>query len=309
VYNWDHGSENNPHLIKLQDATQYTSIFNVGSNGDIEYDPQLQYRPATPLCDSKSLNAERYGQASSGIAYCHNSRAPGFYSVLYYYDAAAPNFRLFTRAAQDYGSTTPFYIYTTTGYLNSVSSRAGVHTHKPADDSAARRASYFSNSVKFFNKDPTTYPDYRGDLSCETNGVGKNGARDCISKNDKLMILMPMSGTGSTTALNANPVYPNMYTVGKIYRERRSAVDDVTELLSQRLKMILDYSLNAAYTDSTTAATVYKFYPPTNTPFGGYKHTGACGTRGMCNTDTGLCECFNGYNCKDDCTCINNLVY
>jgi len=308
VYNWDFGSVVNPHLIKLQDATEYTKVFDVDSFGDILYDPQDQYKPKTQLCDRKSPLAARYG-TSGGIDYCADSKAPGFYAVLVYDTgvSSANPFRLWSRVAQNYGSTTPFYVYTTTGYLQRVSAKSAVYTYGTWDNPATRLASHHSNVVNFANTD-STYSNYFGDISCETNGAGVNGAIDCIDKNDMVILIAPPTVAGDATIINQNPIYTNIYTVEKIGRARKSINSTSANFERERLSMTLDYGMNFAVSNATAAAAatpvfVYKFYPPT-----GYTHTGPCGTRGLCNEDTGLCDCFNGYT-KDDCTCINNLVF
>ena len=99
---------------------------------------------------------------------------------------------------------------------------------------------------------------------------------------------------------------------------------------SYRRQIVLDYGLNANYqmfqdasalTTSTTSqtgnsadmvdtpATVYKFYPPTLAKTGttGYNYVAECSNRGVCDTDTGMCNCFNGY-AGDNCATVSSLV-
>jgi len=101
-----------------------------------------------------------------------------------------------------------------------------------------------------------------------------------------------------------------------------------------RRQIVLDYGLNANYmldqnmpgatntnTGSAsqgdtansdfvnTGATVYKFYPPTLATTGttGYNYVAECSNRGICDSETGLCNCFPGYS-GDDCGMVSSLV-
>jgi hypothetical protein len=105
---------------------------------------------------------------------------------------------------------------------------------------------------------------------------------------------------------------------------------------SYRRQIVLDYAMNANYaliqglladatTDTTnnkgqagsssdvalvdTGATVYKFYPPTLAKTGttGYNYVAECSNRGICDSETGLCNCFPGYS-GDDCGLVSSLV-
>jgi len=109
---------------------------------------------------------------------------------------------------------------------------------------------------------------------------------------------------------------------------------------SYRRQIVLDYGVNANYqlvqggpystnADSTTedgktdsksqsgnddnlvdsGATVYKFYPPTlaKTQSTGYNYVAECSNRGICDGETGLCDCFAGYS-GDNCGSVSSLV-
>merc|ERR1711988_2051872 len=105
---------------------------------------------------------------------------------------------------------------------------------------------------------------------------------------------------------------------------------------SYRRQIVLDYAMNANYaliqglladatTDTTnqkgqagsssdvalvdTGATVYKFYPPTLAKTGttGYNYVAECSNRGICDSETGLCNCFPGYS-GDNCGSVSSLV-
>jgi hypothetical protein len=306
VYNWDLGSVNNPHLIKLVDATQDTSIAVVNNAGDTSYDAALSRYPITKLCSvsdaSPRTAADGYPVDAYGMYICPNRNPPGFFAVLYY---TGTEFRIFSRAAQDYSTSTEFYVYTTTGYLQMVNPKSSVYSTILSDATADKVDQYYSNVLHVTNSD-STYAGFLGAIDCETTTVGQNGALDCLSKNDYVMVLSTDASTYDAADLAANPVYPNMYQVKKIGRQARTSdlEDEAT-----RHQLVLDYSMNANFAwdggnsvSTDTSAQVYKFYPPSNA----YAYAGECSHRGICNTKTGLCSCFPGYS-TDNCGVVNAL--
>jgi len=99
---------------------------------------------------------------------------------------------------------------------------------------------------------------------------------------------------------------------------------------SYRRRIVLDYGMNANYQFVGTAgealdadggqstgtsamlnnaATAYKFYPPTLATTGttGYNYVAECSNRGICDGETGLCNCFAGY-AGDNCGLVSSLV-
>ena len=58
-----------------------------------------------------------------------------------------------------------------------------------------------------------------------------------------------------------------------------------------------------------TSATIYKFYPPTLASTGttGYNYVAECSNRGLCDSETGICECFAGYT-GNACEVVNSLA-
>jgi hypothetical protein len=98
-----------------------------------------------------------------------------------------------------------------------------------------------------------------------------------------------------------NPVYPNIHKVKKIFRSQPDMLSNPFSE-TERNKLVLDYGVNAGYTD-IIAASVYKFYPPSN----GYEYVQQCSGRGTCDQETGLCACYTGYT-NDNCDTQNALA-
>jgi len=311
VYNWDYGSLFNPHLIKLVDQTQYASTVVTGFDGsqDTNVDAGEAQVPITRLCNPDDINSPLYG-----TNLCSNKNPAGFFAVLYYHSGHANPWRLLTPAAQDYGPTTTFKVYTTKGYLQLVSPITGVYTTSMGMDATRMRRSFFTNVLHATNT--TTFSstsNYQGWMDCETQTIGQNGLLDCLNKDDFVMFL---SGNGT------DPAYPNMYQVKRLHRAENSYENELPDLGSRlnsekiRTTITLDYNVNHKmvyemglpnHNPNDLVARVYKFHPDTSIASHGYSYAAPCSNRGNCNVDSGLCECFNGYT-NDNCDTINALA-
>jgi len=307
VYNWDYGSTTTPHLIKLIEATQDNS----GLTEDQERDSSLFAYPITKLCDSTNAYlSEMTGSISTASAgYCSNINPPGFFAVIYF---DGTQFKILTRAGNDYSSTTTFHVYTTQGTLQAVNkANSLVFTHTDLMDASTQVTHAHSKTLYLINA-TSTYSGlgYRGQVDCETAAKGMYGSAECIDKEDYVMII---NNEMTTATYAANPVYPNIYKVKKIFRKEKSYAGDFSNPDSevQRHQIILDYGLNARYDymdatgvtfDHQTAATLYKFIPSSS-----YNYVGECSNRGVCDNTNGLCTCFAGFT-GDNCGMINALA-
>jgi len=316
VYNWDYGYSTggvpvaymlnslqarqmywpNPHLIKLVDLTQSSVTFSELS----EVDPALYAYPKTQLCAS----VNDYINANYPAGWCANRDPPGFYVVVYW-DSSASLFKTLTRPGFDYTTTTTFAVFTTTGYLQRVSPVVEAVTQTTDDDTQGYVRRLHSNIMYLKNASYVhnnhTSENYQGAIDCETNPVGSGYyAAACLERDDHVMFLnVGTTSTMTTTAFASNPVYPNMYKVKKIWK----SAPHNSELNNQVLRheIVLDYGTNTEYT-TVVPASIYKFYPPT-----GFNYVGQCSNRGLCDTTTGLCNCFSGFT-GDNCAMQDALA-
>lgn len=92
VYNWDYGTQQNPHLIKLVDAT--TNAYS-------------------RICNS----TDQYFQPLNSDDWCDYYKPAGFYAPLIF---DGTYFNIFNQLNTIYSTSTPFRVFTTTGRLNRV---------------------------------------------------------------------------------------------------------------------------------------------------------------------------------------------
>jgi hypothetical protein len=325
VYNWDRGTVTNPHLVKLIEATQESLALNTP---DLLRDPSLYDYPISRLCDRTGSYLEKADRMNTllrenvnsapntyidGTGWCQNVNPAGFFAVIWYDFANAKDyFKVLTRPSVDYSASTKFHIYTTQGYLQLVNDNAAAFTHTRPKDATIGLFAKDTHSKTIYLSNNTATMNFLGQIDCETAPKGSYGSLDCLNKNDYVMILNKQMTTAGYTA---NPIYPNMYKVSKIFRKEKTfAGNDF--LLAQnevaRHQIILDYGMNVRYEQQTGAGTkynndgpeasIYKFYPAAT-----YNYVAECSNRGICDSATGVCQCFAGYT-GDHCGFQNALA-
>ena len=253
AYTWDYGSKTNPHLIRLIDQTT---------------------DPITDLC-SGSLDSVR--DSGTGVQCIYTEadgtdgtvrRPPGF-TVPLYYDPVDKRFKIMSRPGVDYSELTNFAVFTTEGYTQLVSDDTAIRTFPNTPYS---QTIYTSNAS-------SVYEGYEGNVDCETNPSNTNGVLQCVRKDDVVFFLDPHINSHS---IKSNPKYLNLYTVKKIYKEKRH--HDISTATHHRI--VLDMGLNSAWISSDDQARMYIFTPPP-APQHGYRIASECSNRGNCDKFTG----------------------
>ncbi len=377
---------------------------NLGNSGNWVHDNYLGANAKFPLKFQKDVSTANLGTRG----WCRNYNPPGFYAIIYFDDCSTTGqskilrslvdgdyiagvftasntdanaamcdigrkgFRVLTRPATDYSTTTRFHVYTTKGTLQQVSAHSAAHSTTYKDSLAAGAGQYDPYTAHFMQSlhsnvihvRNTTLYGAQGQVDCETAPVGTYRNYDCLNKGDKIFLVnlgdrntqkCVASSPGKNlagatigtqdhcyyktdvTSYNSNPMYPNMYTVTKIGKLSKdgtitepSAANDGTGWKSQlnaegyRHIIQLDMGVNTNYVSNSradttraqadfispdTSATIYKFYPPTLATTGstGYEYVAECSNRGICDSTTGICQCFSGYT-GQDCGTINSLA-
>lgn len=269
VYNWDKGSKLYPHIIKLvRTVTTYT---DGGYYAVVWYDTSVKL---------------------------DNTHTKGTFKLL---NPFSP---------PDNFLTDNYDIYTTKGTLALTSNNSEAT---------------FGFASKFIYTTNTAYDilgnsSFDGDISCE---IGNNNA-------DKMMYIFHCLNKGDMfTIINwehpeYNPPHINMYTAERLYTGdyQYSVQDRFSNAVVTNQENEMHFMTHVITTDFATnwgavvggavpdvqfgrpQFHVYKFFPSTDST---YEYVAECSNRGICDTSSGICDCFGGYT-SDDCSTQSSLA-
>jgi hypothetical protein len=285
LYDWDRGSQEFPHLIKLVRAT---STYTDG----------------------------------------------GYYAVLYADIACTscsettPQYRLMTPfQSPDSLETDEWEIYTTKGVL--------ALTSEYASATVDFGSKYFYSSYIPYDKDSThsttveTF-DWDGDLSCENYNTKVNTYAwmdYCLNKTDIFTIVNWVkpyfnppqinlytaerlyAKSFSYTRLKVSTGTTGKYTTGNIAGSDTTFEEGELHYMTHVITADIGSNWGVGSPGATTASSngqfwVYKFFPDDDST---YEYVAECSNRGLCNTDSGLCECFAGYT-NDNCDTQSSIA-
>jgi len=275
VYNWDHGNKLYPHLVKLiRTVTTYT---------DGGYYAALWY-------DASGSYQDNLGDGTA--------------------------FRLLNPFfPPDAFSTDNYDIYTTQGTLALTSELAQVSFGFASKYIYTNNITYDLNNTNLpaaFN-----YP-YDGDISCEKgeNNMEKfNYIYHCLNKSDIFTML-------NWEFPQYNPAHINLYTAERVFTTpyQHSVMDKYAQAQGNNTQMhrlthqiTSDFSTNWGVSNgkgsfgnmpNKQSFHIYKFFPSIAST---YNYVGECSNRGICNRDTGVCDCFAGYT-TDSCAQQSSLA-
>jgi len=300
VYEWDHGSIDYPHMVKLvrtvttyEDGGYYAALIWNNDKNRFELINQMH------ASDDENSATDNTLFVASGKA----------------------------------DNTNQYEIYTTHGTLARVSPYATAYFGFGSREIFSVNKTF--DTEKTHRPDPLGKKggSYDGDISCELSinrpNAGSKGIFDvtyinnasvtqanevishCLNKEDYFTVL-------NFNNRSQNPAHINLYTAKKLYQKQykykgganyrfqtNAGVSPYQPLTFQTFTINTDLSTNWAngLSDDTNFF-FYKFYPDSRST---YNYVAQCSNRGICKEDTGLCECFSGYT-GDSCSEQNSLA-
>lgn len=271
IYNWDKGTKLYPHIIKL--VRTVTTFTDGGYYAVVWFDESVVW-------DSTS------GEGTGTWRLLNPFTPP------------------------DAFLTDNYDIYTTKGTL------ALTSNNSEATFGFGSKYIYTTNITYDILGNTSTAPVFDGDISCE---IGNNNAFKmqyifhCLNKSD-IFTLINWEYPG------LNPPKINLYTAERLKTipYQYSVTQRFSNALSTAENAEMHFMTHVVTADIATnwgavvgdsfaslpSATgtpqfhVYKFFPADESK---YEYVAQCSNRGICQTDSGVCDCFPGYT-SDDCS-------
>jgi len=203
--------------------------------------------------------------------------------------------------------TDPYEIYTTQGVLGLTSDSSQI--------AVSFASKYFFTTNPLY--DNSTTESYNGDISCYSKPT-LSVVPNCLNKGDLFTFLSVSLNLGESYA-NDNPPHLNIYTTAALLSETSSYL--ARTVFHTSIKTNADLSLGtrilksdlssnwavSLYNKAMTQQHPYRIYKFTPNAASTYNYVNQCSNRGICGTDTGLCNCFAGYT-SDDCSVQSALA-
>lgn len=255
IFDWDTGSEDYPHLIKLvltttaqSDGGYYVAVIFDGTNF-------LLMNPFDNLDEQAQNEYEIY--TTQGVL----ARTSKFTEATVQFGSSRI---ITTNITADYGVGGP----TTTNFGSEMGTLASpVNGGRFTGDISCENTDSDSYFVSYcVNKTDIIIP------------LSVTGATDATGSNPAHINMYTVNRIGQFERTN-----PNAYNTAGVPQDRGTNYIDVD--------MSLNFWREATAADSAPVY-IYKFFPNENS---NYEYVAECSNRGICNTEEGLCECFAGY--------------
>jgi len=232
----------------------------------------------------------------------------GYYAAVVY---SGTNFNLLNPFIPlDALATDTYDVYTTTGTFQRVTSDAATAGSNKPSTLFGSGQRYVATTRQGLQVTATT--GWSGNLACEglSTSDATNFVPHCINHGDLFTVLAPVASRVN------NPPYINLYKATRVWTTpytysgsdntlvAAGAVNGMAELQRGIHIIETDLTLNWGSDDTSILFNVYKFVPATASS---YTYVAPCSNRGICNEETGVCQCFPGYT-SDSCSVQNSLA-